>query len=752
MKKLNLLFIILILCLNAQSQVSQIRDSSMFGGKIRGYAKNSNCVLVATEGGIFKTTNYGLNWINATTNFEPSSVSCRNIVSIVNDFFAMPDNSTSQSIFRSINNGDSWTQLNITNWFPQAIGKINTTLYAVGGDMSGGYIFTSSDGSAWTKRATIWDNVWQGGNLELLSFNQSRIYINFNGLLCYTTDGNNIDTVETTGLNTSGFYDGEEKIGGDAAGNLYYREQNALFRYNFTSKLWADISTGKIAAGFGIMDISVTDNVVFVIAFHQTLGIRLYKSSNQGITFTEITSPGVTVPMIGNIIEVATDKFIGNGFNDELLFSSNGGNTWAHNANQFIATYTGNLTRSGNALLFSKEITGIIRSGNQGTSWSSGNTGLPGFSGIAYFVNELTEVKDTLFAFGRPDPFSNNVNLYKSTNNGALWAAAPIPAPYINGEEHMFAGKSDSALFVSYYNSSTDDYSLIVTFNNGKTWTKPRNQNTNGPIFLGGPKNCIFAFNLQGNNDWDDFKDIYKSNDFGASFSNINTGGLFNDNFLIKRLRINNGDRGGAIMDFDAINNKAIFVISDRSSNFSNKLYLYNISSNTWSQINTTGLPADYIGNSIKYSGNNIWLLGTNYGLYKSVNNGISWVITHSTSTWQKGILVSSIQVMGNKAFLGTEANGIWVVNMTAGILEPYQSHILQIFPNPGNDIVNVRIPYSDGKKANVVLYGLDGKMLLNTNFSNEQFQLDLSNLPTGSYVVVVMMNNEMYRQVIIKK
>ncbi len=752
MKKLNLLFVILILCLNAQSQVSQILDSSMFGGKIRGYAKNSSCVLVATEGGIFKTTNFGQNWTNATQNFDPSSVSCRQIVSLNTNFFAMPDNSKDQSIYKSTDNGTNWTSVSLNNWWPQSLGKASNLLFAVGGNFNGGNIYTSTDGNTWTERVQIWNSMWQGGNVQLMSFNQNRIFMVYNNYLIYTSDGINLDTVLTDGLSTSNIGDRTDNIGGDALGNLYFNDESALYKYNFTSKSWADITTGKITTGFMIMDISVTDNLIFINALNQSLGIRLYKSANQGGTFTEITNSGVTVPMIGNIIEVATNKFVGNGFNEELLFSSNGGDTWAHNANQFIATYAGNLIRSGNALLFSKEITGIIRSGNQGVSWGKGNSGIPGYSGMAYFVNELAEVKDTLFAFGRPDPFSDNVDLYKSVNNGASWFVAPIPAPYINGEEHRFAGRSDSALFVSYYNPPTEDYALLVTFNNGKTWTKPSSQNTNGPIFMRGPKNCIFAFNLQGQNSWNDFSDIYKSNNYGASFTNINPSNLFNDNFLIKRLRSENGDRGGAMMDFDAPNGKAIFAVNDRNSNNIDKLYLYTISSGNWSLLVTTGLPSNYVANCIKFIGNNSWLLATNLGLYKSTNNGVNWVMAHPANLWQKGILVNSIQILGNKVFLGTESNGVWMVDMTTGMLKPYQSHVLQIFPNPGRDIVNIKLPYSGVSIANVMVYGINGQILLNTNVSSPQFQLNLSNWNKGSYVIVVNTKGEIYRQIIIKE
>ena len=60
----------------------------MYGGKIRGYAKNSTCVLLATNGGIFKTTDAGQNWSNVSNTFDPNSLRCDQILSLGNDFYA----------------------------------------------------------------------------------------------------------------------------------------------------------------------------------------------------------------------------------------------------------------------------------------------------------------------------------------------------------------------------------------------------------------------------------------------------------------------------------------------------------------------------------------------------------------------------------------------------------------------------------------------------------------------------------------
>jgi len=752
MKKIYLLFVGLIFCLNLQSQISQFNDSSMYGGSINYYAKNSSCVLVATDGGIFKTTNQGQNWTNVSQHFDPNTVNCEVIFSINTDFYAKSNSWDGSGIFKSTDNGTNWSLLNFSTWYPQAIGKLSNSLYVVGGDMSGGRLYSSTDGSSWTPKAIIWDNNNYNYWCNLYSFNNDKLYLAFNDTLYYTTDGNSFDTISFNGLGESGedITNSNDRLGGDSLGNLYYG-RDELYKYDFNLKIWNDISTVFLPVGYQIMDISVTTNTIFINAMHPTQGIRLYKSTNQGSTFTEIIT-NLAIPMIGNIIEVATNSFIGNAIDDRVITTSNGGTTWTANPNQYTATYAGNLTRSGNTLLFSREIKGLITSNNQGTNWVVSNNGIPDFSGIVYFVNQITQVKDTLFSIVMTDPMTEQTALFKSSNNGTQWNICPITAPYNTGEEYVFAGKCDSALFISYMDTNTNKYALIVSFNNGSLWQKPSTANNSEKIFLKGPKNCLFAFYSQ-NNDWQDFTDVFMTNNFGTTFSNINTGNLFNDNLLIKRVYDFRGDKGGPMMDFDEGNNKAIFAVRDRSmGNGIDKLYLYNITTTTWSEITTIGLPANYIANCILYSGNNTWLLATNTGLYKSTNGGINWGITHYPNNWINGITINSIQNIANKSFLGTIANGVWVVDHSLGIIEQVKDNDLQIYPNPTADIANIVIPNFNGKTANVIVYSFDGKEIINKTVNNNQFQLNLKNLSIGSYFVVINSNNEIYKKTIIRK
>jgi photosystem II stability/assembly factor-like uncharacterized protein len=760
MKKLYVLFAGLLFCVVLQSQVSQLINPLLSGGKIRGYAKNATSVLICTDGGLFRTTDGGMTWANATQSFNPISVKSQNVMILGNDYYAESDTNTGVSIYKSTDNGNSWTLLSpliFSLYGPQSLGKMSNTLYLIGINQSDqgtqtGELLSSTDGINWVPNAQLWSNNNQGSNCRLMSFNQNNLYIFVDNNIYYTSDGTTLNTLSLTGLGISGFNgDSQSALMGDALGNLYYYQDgmNAIFKYNFTTGSWSDISTGRLPSNASINGISVTDNALFVVVLPTGGNIKFYKSTDQGSTYVEQTSTGLTFPMISNIIQVSTNGFIGNGLYNEVLYSTTGGSTWVASTTPFDAISAANLTLSGTALMFSVQNRGLLYSSNQGTSWSANNSNIPGFSGVAYFLNDLIAVKDTLFSFIQPTPYSQSVVLYKSSNHGTSWTASPIPYPYSKGTEYSFAGKCDSALFVNYYDSISSKFAVLTTFNNGNSWVKNNSANIYQLTYFKGSKNFLFAF-TDNYGDYNDFSNVYKANNFGISYTDISNG-IINGSFLIKRMEDSQGDKTEPIMDIDAPNNRAIFAITDHTLGNVYRLYLYNMASNAWSDLTPVGLPYNYVPNCIKYTGNNSWLLATNVGLYKSINGGVNWTITHNVNTWQNGITVNRIHIIGNTVFMGTLDDGIWTVNLATGFASPLSDNALIVYPNPGTGIMQVTIPDFTGKTAGVSLYSMDGKLMLQKTATDKQFELDIHNLASGNYLLLVNSNNRIYTKSIIR-
>ena len=758
MKKFNLLVFGCFIFSQVFSQVnyvSQLNDPLFYGGKIKVMAKNSTCLLVGTEGGIFKSTDHGISWTNVSKNFDQATLNCDEIVSLGEVFYASSDpRNGSPNIYKSINNGESWEQISVLgiNWI-ETIGAMSNTLYAVCGtykmteEGNQGKLYASTDGINWIPKATVWSGNWTGGDCELYTFNQNKLYLKLQNNLYYTMDGNSLVAISATGLNESDFSN-VENIDGDIHGNLFCRSNNAILKYDFVAQKWNDITSGKIPNDFFIIQISVTDNAIFFDALNQSFEMKIFKSFDQGNTFTEIPISGNVLPATDNIQETAANTFIGNGLYGDVYFSSNGGDNWSSNTGQFMATYTGNLAKSGNNLLFSRENLGVVSSVN-GENWATANNGIPSFGGMAYFVSELAQVHDTLFSMVSPDPFSETVSLYRSTDNGVSWSVFDIPAPYNNGEEFHIAGKCDSLLFINYYDIATANYELISMSIKTGSCVRP-GQSTDVPVFVKGTKNCLFAFYGYSSNDY--FNNVYKVNNFGVSFTDIGFNDLQWGMKTIKRIYKERDDFAGPMMDVDNINNYALFVIQDRSDGILDKLYKYDVKTSSWTELNAGGLPLNYVGNCLNYIGNNEWLLATNFGLYRSTDGGSTWAVAHTSGYWQNGIIVSSIVKMNNKIFLGTVANGMWVVDLSTGLVKPSENKELIIFPNPVATELSIVIPEWKGNPATIKIFNLQGKEVLNKTVMDNPICLPMKSYASGTYFVELKSNGKIYHQTIIKK
>jgi len=218
---------------------------------------------------------------------------------------------------------------------------------------------------------------------------------------------------------------------------------------------------------------------------------------------------------------------------------------------------------------------------------------------------------------------------------------------------------------------------------------------------------------------------------------------------MIKRTVDNHNNKSMPIMDLDASNTYAIFAVNDRTmGNSLDRLYLYNITTNAWSEINATGLPANYITNCIKNIGNNNWLLATNGGLYHSTNGGSNWAITHNASDWQQGITVSSIQFINNKVFLGTLANGIWEEDLTTGLITPFSNNDISVYPNPATEGFYIE----PGEKTTTVsVYNLNGSMTLSKVIIGKSY-INVSNLVGGLYIVKITTDGYTVERKLVKK
>ncbi|MCX7954638.1 MAG: T9SS type A sorting domain-containing protein [Bacteroidales bacterium] len=725
----SICFVVLLLVGNIVcSQIMQINDPYFQGGRIETYAKNSSCILVGTKGGIFKTNDNGQSWINVTPKLNNKTNSCEKLINVNNKFYALLRSTTYSppQLYVSENNGETWSFVNGPFSFVQSIGSINNILYVIA-QTTNLYLYSSTDGIYWQQKAMIMEGTWMGGKCEILSLNSNKLFIVLNNYVLYTTDGNILDTINFNGFSNIDY----DKLSCDSYGNLYYCD-NAIYKYDFSSNQWNNISSPYIDSNYFIISYSVTENNIFVFAMNQSFNFKVYKSNSSGNLFTEINInvPYPNFPFVENIVEIDQNTFIGNLIDGKVVYSTDGGINWSLSTIQYVAMFAGNLVKNGNSLFVCREFSGVIKSSDNGYNWFASNNNLPSFVSL-YFCNQIVSINNVLFLNCLVNPFSGQFAFYKSTDEAQNWQLLNLPYEYTNGTDYYFSGVCGNYLFLSYFDFSNNGYKFIVTNDYGNSWNSPYSQVFNNKIYFYGTQNNIFAF-YSTESESNDFDNVFKVENYGTNLIDISNG-IINQQNRIKRLYISgNYEKGTALMDIDEENNYAIFVIECfEGPNNGEKLYKYNLSNNSWSQIITNGLPNDCFINLIKYIGNNTWLLATNYGIYKSSDGGTTWTIITDSTQWLFGLIVNSIVFIDNTAILGTLNNGIWIahnlLNSNTVTIEK-----IDVFPNPAHSYVyvNSKINFDTIKICNI-----KGELLKVYNGNNI---INISEFPSGNYVLIL--------------
>lgn len=76
--------------------------------------------------------------------------------------------------------------------------------------------------------------------------------------------------------------------------------------------------------------------------------------------------------------------------------------------------------------------------------------------------------------------------------------------------------------------------------------------------------------------------------------------------------------------------------------------------------------------------------------------------------------------------------------NNTIGSKENTQNIDFQaiVFPNPTQDILNIKIENDENDGFEIVLFNLSGQQLSQGSFSEKNYQIEVSHLPVGEYIL----------------
>lgn len=339
----------------------------------------------------------------------------------------------------------------------------------------------------------------------------------------------------------------------------------------------------------------------------------VFKSSDNGVTWSAANT-GIKNFMVFSLF--SDNIYLYAGTADGVYRSSNNGDNW-NPANTGIAQKFVVSFLNANGFLFAGTTgMGVFKSSDHGNTWTDANGGALGSSTIHAITlsgSNIVVVADN--------------NIFYSNDNGNSWFY-PQTSPFILVGNSAFITHGDSILV----SSGTGVYR---SFNAGKTWGKfifiNDNISISGMVESG---NLIYAGTASG---------MYKSRNFGKTWTQIPAAGLRTGNRFF-----NHFAKSGTkyLLAFDEI---GVAYTSDKGQ--------------TWNYSTNGFTPASSIDNALLYANNTLYSGTHSDGVYKSVNNGLSWTkigTGNNADSLSNAIVFSMLKINSNIILAGSCGYGLY--------------------------------------------------------------------------------------------
>lgn len=435
------------------------KDGFLFAGDMHGRA--------------YRSGDGGLNWIECSNGLVTGNSTLCNHSNTIYEVYSDGDKlfvgTSCEGIFSSINNGDSWQQINIGIPMETA-----TTVYHISGNNEKVYAVTSKGVYFSGNAGELWqldDNVpWWGLNIEvnknnLLIPNEGNIYIS-------NDNGVNWDFLNQN-LSPPTYFPYDDYITSDS-NNFFIVDKNygmcKLSNLYTTLEIFSYGITQKHAKYLFIEDsllLSATENT------------GLYYSFNSGDAWEIIENSLVNIDI--NAIE-KFDTLLIAATDSGIFSSSDNGIQWINDISFYELSVNSIISFEGN--LYVGTINGIYK-GNIGT-WNELNSGITDLE-----INYLYAYENYLYA---------------CTNNGAYLLDAD------NEEWNKLIGIPDESITSITQNNSkiyiAIDESIYYSENDGNTWSTMTIGDVNSINFLTNIDTNAFAvtdkgiYLFQSNDDW----------------------------------------------------------------------------------------------------------------------------------------------------------------------------------------------------------------------------------------------------------
>jgi photosystem II stability/assembly factor-like uncharacterized protein len=293
---------------------------------------------------------------------------------------------------------------------------------------------------------------------------------------------------------------------------------------------------------------------------------------------------------------------------------------------------------------------GIYLSTNNGTSWTSVNSGLPQYTG----VNALLVSGTNLFA-------GTDSGLFVSTDNGTGWTMdsaslshIPVTALAMSGT-NLFAGTLQG---------------VFVSTDNGISWIQSYNTPSSNVTRFAVTASSVFVT---------DSGFVFRSTNGGSSWTSVSKGlpqyvrsvsGLyaaFSQVYVVVSYEYCDGCSGTAVCrstdngeNWTTCGIPIYDILLQHDANLlaatSNGVLLSTDQGTSWAVV-SNGLPQSSIVNALAVSGTNIFAAIPVSGVFLSTNNGTSWAAVNNGLTTTIG--VGALAFSGTNLFAGTDGGGV---------------------------------------------------------------------------------------------